>query len=67
MKINLFRNNYNLTIKPDYCGVISQCKKPKLGEDWLRGSDLRDGKLHRLPFVLWDIFCCELGIGRHSR
>lgn len=67
MKLNLLKNNYYLTLKPNYCGAITECKAPRAGEDWLRGNDLRDGKLYMLPFVLWDILCYELGIGRHYR
>ena len=31
-------NNYG------YLGCISQCRKPRAGEDWTRGRDLADGK-----------------------
>lgn len=29
----------------DYMGCISNCRKPRAGEDWARGNDLADGSL----------------------
>jgi hypothetical protein len=66
IKIQLNKNNYCLTVKPQYCGATATNKKPRKNEDWLRGNDLKDGKLSKLPSVLWDIFCYEFGIGRWS-
>lgn len=60
----LFRYGYSLIIKPTYCGATSTSLTPREGEDWLRGNDLRDGKLYKLPLVLWDIICYEMNWGR---
>lgn len=67
IKIKLINYNYYLTIKSNYCGAVYECKAPREGEDWLRGGDLRDGKLWKLPFVLWDILCCDFSIGRWAK
>jgi len=64
LKLTLLENNYYLTLKWNYCGVVAENKTPRAGEDWLRGNDLRDGKLWKLPLVLWDIVCYELNLGR---
>lgn len=67
IRFPLIRRRYSLTITKGYCGAIMTAKKPLKGETWLRGCDLRDGNLSCFPKVLWDIFCCELKMGRHSR
>jgi len=69
MKINirLFKYRYYLTIKPDYCGAITECLYPRLGESWLRGNDLIDGRLKDLPKVLWDILAHEFSFGRWKK
>ena len=64
LKITLLENNYYLILKWNYCGAIAESKTPKAEEDWLRGNDLRDGKLWKLPLVLWDIVCYEFNLGR---
>jgi len=56
----LFRYRYQLTIKRTYCGATATALKPRPGENWVRGNDLRDGKLWRLPWVLWDIIRYEV-------
>jgi len=35
-----------------YIGCQVQCRKPRAGEDWLRGNDLPDGKFTK---ATWDI------------
>jgi len=64
INFRLFRYGYHLIIKTTYCGATTTNLKPREGEDWLRGRDLRDGKLWKLPLVLWDIICYEFHIGR---
>jgi hypothetical protein len=66
-KLKLFGYTYSITFTRKYCGAISICNKPRAGEDWLRGSDLRDGPLWRAPLVFWDIACHQLHIGRWRR
>jgi hypothetical protein len=53
-KFKLKNSNYYLTIKPHYCGAEAE------------GRDLKDGKLWRLPMVIWDIICYEFKLGRWS-
>lgn len=64
--IRLFRNDYRVRIFWGYCGAIMTRKEPEPGETWLRGRDCLDGRLSKLPAVLWDIVSCEFGIGRFS-
>lgn len=66
IRFRLFWNSYRLTIKRSYCGAVATRCKPRIGEDWLRGNDLRDGKLRRLLFVLLDVLAYEFGFGRWS-
>lgn len=66
LNFRLFRHSYHLIIKTNYCGATATNIKPREGESWLRGSDLRDGKLYKLPLVLWDIICYEFHFGRWS-
>jgi len=35
-----------------YLGCVVQCRKPRPGEDWLRGNDLPDGKFNK---ATWDL------------
>ena len=55
-------HQYSIRVSPDYlgCSVISRLAQP--GEDWLRGSDLHDGKFNRITWehILRDIFAYEL-------
>lgn len=64
IKIPFIKNNYYLTIKSNYCGAIAECKKHRNGENWLRGNDLRDGKIYELPKVILDMICYEFSLGR---
>lgn len=64
IRFNLRRHTYTLTMSNRYCGAIVWNRHPRSGEDWLRGNDLRDGKLWRLPAVLWDIVQYEFRFGR---
>lgn len=66
MLIPLVRNNYFVTITPRYCGALMKYRYPGSLRSGFNGRDCRDGKLRHLPLVLWDIICCELGIGRWS-
>lgn len=67
LKIPFIKNNYYLTLKSHYCGAIAECKTFRADENWIRGNDLLDGKLWKLPKVLWDIICYEFYLGRWSR
>jgi hypothetical protein len=67
LDFRLWRKRYRLVVKPSYCGASSQALIPLEGEEWLRGQDLRDGKLWRLPLVLWDILAYEFQIGRWGK
>jgi hypothetical protein len=67
IRFNLRRYTYSVTITPRYCGAISICREARPGEDWLRGSDLRDGPLWRFPAVFWDIVRHAFGFGRWRR
>lgn len=60
----LIKYRYTLTLKLRYCGATSSTLKPRIGEDWIRGNDLRDGRLWRLPWVLADIIAYECNLGR---
>jgi len=64
IRFSLLKCRYCLTITRRYCGAIATSRRPRPGENWLRGRDLKDGKLRVLPSVLWDIVCYELGMGR---
>ena len=61
IKFRLFRHGYTLDIRPfsNYCGAYSNALKSLPGEDWIRGNDLLDGSLWKLPSVLIDILSCE--------
>lgn len=45
-----------------YLGCIAKSRKPRAGEDWVRGSDLADGELTAGTFIkiLGDIVAYEL-------
>jgi hypothetical protein len=45
-----------------YMGCISECRKPRAGEDWHRGSDLRDGDLSEATWIgiMGDIISYEM-------
>jgi hypothetical protein len=60
----LLKNKYALTIRHNYCGAIATRRVPRDGETWLRGNDLRDWRLYRLPLVLWDVLAYEFSFGR---
>lgn len=68
MKITLplLRYNYILRVQRKYLGASALAKKPNLGEDWLRGNDLADGKpsLETLWDILVDIISYEFNLGR---
>jgi len=65
IRFRLFRRGYILDIKPfsNYCGAYSRALKPRPGEDWIRGNDLLDGRMWKLPSVLIDILNCEFRCG----
>jgi hypothetical protein len=65
-KFRLLRYRYGMTINlvSNYCGAVAQALKPRPGEDWCRGNDLRDGKFWRFPWVLLDILCYEFRLRR---
>lgn len=62
MNINfrLLRRRYCVTVTRHYCGAITTELKPREGEKWLRGRDLRDGPLWKAPRVLLSVIACEL-------
>ena len=68
MRLNfrLFRRRYTIAITRRYCGAQTSALRPLPGEDWLRGRDLRDGRLIALPLVLADVIACEFGLGKHG-
>jgi len=59
IRFRLRRYGYRLVVKFNYCGAYATALRYKPGESWLRGSDLRDGKVWRIPNVLYDIYCFE--------
>ena len=52
------------TVREDggYLGCIANCRKPRAGEDWTRGSDLADGTLSQETWhkILADIVSYEM-------
>ncbi len=64
IRFRLRRYRYAIVCKWHYCGGYANCLRPRPGEDWIRGSDLRDGPLWGLPAVLWDVLCYEFNWGR---
>jgi len=41
---------YHISMTPSYLGCIMTCRKPEIGEDWSRGSDLPDGDFSQDTF-----------------
>lgn len=37
-------NQYNISLSDGYLGCTATTRKPRAGEEWSRGNDLRDGK-----------------------
>ena len=64
MKLKLFRFNYWITggHARDYLGASLSAKHPRDGEDWIRGSDLADGKFNigTIVRIIRDILRCEI-------
>ena len=73
MNINfpLFRYQYNILLDSDlnYMGASAFTKRPRSGEDWLRGNDLADGRFSIRTFfrIAKDIVTHEFGGGRWAR
>ena len=69
IKFPLIRYKYSVVVRKGYMGAYSSSKKPRIGEDWLRGSDLKDGKLNlkTLFFIIKDIFSHESYLGRWKK
>ena len=71
MKVKLFRFDYGLQggYKENYLGAGYSNKKPTLGEDWIRGGDLSDGKfnLRTLLKIARDILRCEISGSKYRK
>jgi len=65
----LIKYNYSIHRDGNHIGSDMITKKPRLGETWLRGRDLKDGKLtlNTIFGILKDIAYCELSLGRFQR
>ena len=69
IKFSLLRYKYSIVMRKGYLGAYTSAKKPRIGEDWLRGNDLKDGKLNLRTwfFVIKDIFSHEFYLGRWKK
>lgn len=50
---DFFTNDYKYSIhaaRREYLGAYASCRKSRVGETWLRGSDLPDGKYNKETF-----------------
>jgi hypothetical protein len=58
------RRTYRIRAKQTYLGCVMSNREPRPGEDWLRMSDLADGKctVETLNKIFRDIDRCERGL-----
>ena len=69
IKFPLIRYKYSIVARKNYLSAYASAKRPRVGEDWLRGSDLKDGKLRfkTLFSIIKDILFYDLHLGRHKK